>query len=279
MKFRLICSFVKKEISALTSDTSLPRWASRHIENCEDCRLEAAVYEKMRSNLKVCSESEQDCKLTWRELRLSLPDRPRSVSNTSRQPVYIGVAVAAALALLLIFGRTPLQRRAIPVHNATIIANSTSGLADQTHLAQSHAPKVQVASSHEEKPKATARVAVRQIHRRHRFVKRNLRKSGPLVIPDVSKEIASSGQLVKPSEEVMAQQAAAVSSELGYKAGCLIVFTVDKFAEETQPAKCAEREQKIKSLLSPLLIKEVEPQSPVKKESSEKPRTAESLFV
>jgi len=92
------CYLVTLRLSAMSADSPLPESVSRHIEQCEHCREEAAAYRSLKMALSESLDDGEKCRLTWAEIRASVTAYPVKTSGIRRMLVPVATACTVFLA-------------------------------------------------------------------------------------------------------------------------------------------------------------------------------------
>lgn len=260
MKLRIMCCLVMKKIVAVPADSKLPAWASKHMEVCEHCRLESAAYSKMKSALKEHAKGERSCRLAWGEIRALLPAYPKAVSRIQWRMAYSGIA---AFVLLLVFismaGRLWVYRENTHKIRPNVVAKTPSRSVAQNQSQSSLQSKSLISNQMQKPSNQVARLKLERAHRRYNVAQRVNRKKSPVSGTAPAMVLASDNELSQTQETQAVeelQEPVSIPPELSYETGRLIMLAISKIAEQTQPSKCAEIEQKVKKLLLPLRIKQ-----------------------
>lgn len=112
------CCLVTLRLSAMSADSPLPESVSRHIEQCERCRKEAAGYRDLRIALRESLDDGEKCRLTWAEVRPGVTAYPAKTSGVR----WLFVPAAAACTVLLAFAGVfwAMQKSQQPVNPAVV---------------------------------------------------------------------------------------------------------------------------------------------------------------
>lgn len=97
---KLKCWLVRNRLAGSPPGEKLPGWVTRHMVCCEDCRKEAATYDRLgmllRDNLHV-----GPCRLTSGAIRSKLLSFPSGISRR-RTPIFAAVACGFAAVVLVL---------------------------------------------------------------------------------------------------------------------------------------------------------------------------------